>query len=108
MNMQKLMQEAKKMQEKMQKAQEELKSMKVTGEAGGGLVKIETTGDYDSDSTHVIFSDHIEDECDAAMIQDLTTAALRDLFNKIKDKTRGKIENLTSGFNLPGALGGNE
>ena len=36
-----LMQEAKKMQESMQKAQKELESLLVTGVAGAGLVKIE-------------------------------------------------------------------
>ena len=35
-----LMQQAQKMQQEMQKAQQELATLEVTGEAGGGLVKV--------------------------------------------------------------------
>ena len=41
-----LMQQAQKMQQEMQKAQEELASLEVTGEAGGGLVKVTMTGKH--------------------------------------------------------------
>ena len=42
-----LMQQAKKMQEQMQKAQDELASLEVEGEAGGGLVKLTMTGKHE-------------------------------------------------------------
>jgi len=41
-----LMQQAQKMQQEMQKAQEELAKLEVTGEAGGGLVKVTMTGKH--------------------------------------------------------------
>ena len=41
-----LMQQAQKMQQEIQKAQEELANMTVTGEAGGGLVKVTMTGKH--------------------------------------------------------------
>ena len=41
-----LMQQAQKMQQEMQKAQEELANMEVTGEAGGGLVKVVMNGKH--------------------------------------------------------------
>jgi DNA-binding YbaB/EbfC family protein len=39
-----LMQQAQKMQQEMEKAQAELANMEVTGEAGGGLVKVVMNG----------------------------------------------------------------
>ena len=42
-----LMQQAQKMQEQMQKAQEELASLEVTGEAGGGLARVTMTGKHE-------------------------------------------------------------
>ena len=39
-----LMKQAQAMQANLQKAQEELAKMEVTGEAGGGLVKVVMTG----------------------------------------------------------------
>ena len=42
-----LLQQAKKMQEQMQKAQEELARMEVTGEAGAGLVKVTINGKHE-------------------------------------------------------------
>ena len=39
-----LMKQAQQMQANMQKAQEELANMEVTGESGGGLVKVTLTG----------------------------------------------------------------
>ena len=41
-----LMQQAQKMQQEMQKAQEELASLEVTGEAAGGLVRVTMTGKH--------------------------------------------------------------
>ena len=43
-----LMKQAQEMQANMQKAQEEIASMEVTGESGGGMVKITMTGKYEA------------------------------------------------------------
>ena len=46
-NLNNLMKEAQKMQERMQDAQKELGLLVVTGESGGGMVKIEMNGRHD-------------------------------------------------------------
>ena len=43
-NIAQLMQQAQKMQENMQRAQEELAKLEVTGSAGGGMVSVTITG----------------------------------------------------------------
>ena len=41
-----LMQQAQKMQQEMQKAQEELANMEVTGQSGGGMVSVVMNGQH--------------------------------------------------------------
>lgn len=93
-----LMKEAQKMQEKMQDAQKELALLVVTGESGGGLVKVEMNGRHDVLSTKM--NSNLLDE-DIEMIQDLVTAAVNDAVQKIEKESKGKISELTAGMKLP-------
>ena len=43
-----LMKQAQQMQANMQKAQEEIASLEVTGESGGGMVKVTMTGRHEA------------------------------------------------------------
>lgn len=101
----KLMEEAQKMQARMQQAQKELESMLVTGEAGGGLVKVNMTGRYDVKKV-MIDEDLIGD--DVSMLEDLVAAAVNDAVRKVEKETRGKMAGLTAGLDLPGNLSGLE
>ena len=67
-----LMQQAQKMQQEMQKAQEELANMVVTGEAAGGLVKVTMTG------KHAVKRVQIDPSLldDQEMLEDIVTAAV--------------------------------
>ena len=67
-----LLQQAKKMQEQMQKAQEELARMEVTGEAGAGLVKVTINGKHEVKKVDLDSSLLTEDK---EMIEDLIAAA---------------------------------
>lgn len=93
-----LMKQAQKMQEDMQKAQEELKNIEVEGQAGGGLVKIVMTGKHEVRKVQIdesLMSD------DKNMLEDLIAAATNDASNKIEQMTKDQYSNLTSGLNLP-------
>ena len=46
-NIAQLMQQAQKVQENMKKAQQELASLEVTGQAGGGLVEVIMSGQHE-------------------------------------------------------------
>lgn len=98
----KLMEEAKKMQDRMLQAQKELESMLVTGAAGGGIVKVEMTGRYQVKKV-MIDEDLIEG--DVNMLEDLVAAAINDAVNKVEKETRGKMAGLTAGLDLPSDLG---
>ncbi len=47
-NLGNLMKQAQKVQENLKKAQEEINQIEVTGESGGGLVKVTLTGRYEA------------------------------------------------------------
>jgi DNA-binding YbaB/EbfC family protein len=92
-----LMQQAQKMQQDMQKAQEELANMVVTGEAAGGMVKVTMTGKHAV--TRVQIDPSLMD--DQEMLEDIVTAAINDAVNRIAAETAERMSSMTAGINLP-------
>jgi len=92
-----LMQQAQKMQQEMQKAQEELAKLEVTGEAGGGLVKVTMTG------KHAVRRVEIDPSLldDKEMLEDIVTAAVNDAVNRIASTTQDRMSDMTAGIPLP-------
>jgi DNA-binding YbaB/EbfC family protein len=92
-----LMQQAQKMQQEMQKAQEELATMEVTGEAAGGLVKVTMTG------KHAVKRITIDPSLldDQEMLEDIVTAAVNDAVNRVATTMQDRMSGMTSGLNLP-------
>ena len=97
-NLNNLMKEAQKMQQKMQEAQQQLSELVVTGESGGGMVRIKMNGRHDA--TSVKINPSLKDE-DTAMLEDLVLAAINDAVRKIEKISKEKITQLTSGLNIP-------
>lgn len=96
-----MMKQAQKMQEDMQKAQEEIASMEVEGQAGGGMVKVVMNGRHELRSVQLdesLMSD------DKEMIEDLVAAAVNDAVRKIEQESASKMSGLTAGLNLPGGM----
>jgi len=92
-----LMQQAQKMQAEMQKAQEELANLEVTGEAGGGMAKVTMTG------KHAVRRVEIDPSLldDKEMLEDIVTAAINDAVNKIANTTQDRMSDMTAGIPLP-------
>lgn len=93
-----LMQQAQKMQEQMQEAQKELANMVITGQAGGGMVTVEITGQ------HAVKRVDIDPQLlndDAEMIGDLVAAAFNDAVNKLAEESQQRMSGLAGGLNLP-------
>lgn len=93
-----IMQQAQKMQEEFQKAQEELGSMEVQGESGAGLVTILMTGKREV--RKVTIDDSLIGE-DKDMLEDLVAAAINDAVHKVSKMKQEKMSGLTAGFPIP-------
>jgi DNA-binding YbaB/EbfC family protein len=92
-----LMQQAQKMQQEMQKAQEELALMEVVGESGGGLVKVTMTGKHAV--RRITIDPSLTD--DLEMLEDLISAAVNDAVNKVADSMQDRMSSMTAGLPLP-------
>jgi hypothetical protein len=95
-----LMKQAQEMQKNMEKAQQEIAEMEVTGEAGGGLVKVVMTGKHEL--VKVELDDSLMD--DKEMLEDLFAAAVNSAVRRVEDTTQEKMGGLTQGMNLPGGM----
>jgi len=95
----KMMQQAQKMQENMQKAQEELANIEVTGSAGGDMVSVTMTCRHDIRKVHL---DPSLMEDDKEVLEDLIAAAVNDAVRKVEKTSQEKMSGLTAGFNIPG------
>lgn len=96
-----LMKQAQAMQENMQKAQEELANIEVTGESGGGLVKVLMTCRHDVKKVS-IDPELMGDVDDREMLEDLLAAAVNDAVRKAEKAQQEKMSGLTGGLNIPG------
>ncbi len=96
-----LMKQAQQMQENLQKAQEELALLEVTGEAGGGLVTVTMTGRHEARRVHV--DDSLLGD-DKDMLEDLIAAAINDAVRKVEQASQEKFMGLTGGMGLPGNI----
>ncbi len=96
-----LMKQAQKMQEDMQKAQEEVANMEVEGQAGGGMVKVVMNGRHEI--RKVSLDDSLMED-DKEMIEDLLAAAVNDAVRRVEQQTQEKMAGVTAGLNLPGGM----
>lgn len=93
-----LMKQAQKMQEDLQKAQEEIARLEVSGQAGGGLVTVVMTGRHDV--KRVSIDDSLMQD-DKEMLEDLIAAAVNDAVRKVEDASRERMASMTSGLPFP-------
>ena len=93
-----MLSKAKAMQDKMKEAQEQIKKIEVEGEAGGNLVKVIFTGDYELKS--IIISEEANKE-NQEIINDLIIAAYNNAKENLKKKSAEELSKVTGGLNLP-------
>jgi hypothetical protein len=93
-----LMKQAQQMQENLRKAQEELGSIEVEGQAGAGMVKVVMTCKHDVKRVSIdptLIGD------DKEMLEDLIAAACNDASRRVEAATQEKMAGFSAGFNLP-------
>lgn len=101
MNIQKMMKEAQKMQERLAKAQNDLSEQTVEASAGGGKITVTATGA--GDITAIKIAPEVVDPQDVEMLEDLVLSGVReaqDAARKLQADTMGKVTGGLGG--LPG------
>lgn len=99
MNLGKMMKKAKEMQDNMQGLQEELAKLEVTGESGGGMVKVTMSGSRQVKSIHI--EDELWADQDKALIEDLVAAAINAASQVAEAKAKEEQQKLMAGLPLP-------
>jgi len=96
-----LMRQAQRMQSEMQKAQAELATVEVQGEAGGGLVQLTMTCGQQVRSIHI---DPSLVTGDREMLEDVLVAAFNDALRKVERTVQERYAGMSAGLGLPGGL----
>jgi len=97
-----LMGQAKKMQERMAAAQEELAGMEVEGTAGGGMVTVTANGRQEF--LKVKIDPQVVDAEDVEMLEDLVLAAVNEARRKSQERMMEEMQKVTGGLGLPPGL----
>lgn len=95
-----MMKQAKMMQKKMQKIQEEIKKMEFEASSGGGAVKVKVNGDQEV--LEVKINSEMVDAEDFEMLEDMIMVAVNDAINQAKEEGKKKMSSITGGMNIPG------
>ena len=93
-----MMKQAQALQASMQKAQAEIALMEVTGEAGGGMVKVTLNGKHEARRVQIEPSVLAEGQ---EMLEDLLTAAINDATHKLEAASQAKMASIMGGMQLP-------
>lgn len=101
-NMANLMKQAQKMQQDMQKAQEELMQMTFEATSGGGAVKAVVSGEKKLVSLDI--DDEILNPDDKDMLVDMIIVALNEAMAKAEQTTQDKLSKVTGGMGLSGLM----
>ena len=96
-NIAQLMQQAQRMQENVQRAQEEVAKLEVTGSSGGGMVTVTISGRMECRKVRIDPSVLSDPE----MAEDLIAAAFNDASNKIDVESQTRMSAVTAGMPLP-------
>jgi hypothetical protein len=96
-----LMKQAQQLQANMQKAQAEIAAMEVTGESGGGMVKVTINGRHEAKRVQIDPSVPLDDR---EMVEDLVAAAINDAVHRLEATTQERMAGLMGGMNLPPGL----
>ena len=98
MNQAQMMKQAQKLQQEMQRMQEELEAAEYTAAAGGGVVTATVSGKREV--TGLSIDPEAVDPEDVEMLQDMVIAAVNEALRKAEDAANQNMSRLTGGLNL--------
>ncbi len=102
-NMQNLMRQAQKMQENVQRVQEEIGSTEFETSVGGGAVKVVITGKKEFKSIEI--SPAAVDPDDVEMLQDLILTAVNQAVRTAEETMEKEVAKVTGGLGNMGGFG---
>lgn len=94
-----LMKQVKKMQEDMQRVQQELDDARIEATSGGGMVKAVVTGK--GQLVEVKINPQAVDPEDVEMLEDLVTSAVREAQDNAAKLQADSMQDVTGGMGLP-------
>ena len=97
MNVQKMMQQAQQMQERLQK---QMAEMRIEATAGGGMVTVTVNGN--KQLLAIKLDPEVVSKDDVEMLQDMIVAALNDAQRKVDERLGGAMQGLLGGLKIPG------
>jgi len=95
-----IMKQAKKMQEKMGKLQQELETRTIEAQAGGGMVRVIVNGKFEVVSLKI--EKEVVNPEDIEMLQDLIAAAVNEGIRKAQEMASSEMAKITGGLGIPG------
>lgn len=108
-NMGAIMKAAAEAKTKMAELQKELERRSVTGEAGGGAVRVTMNGKMQAQRVQfdpvMIAALSGDDGSNQEMIEDLTAAAITDAVERVQKLVQEEMQKITGGLDLPGMQG---
>lgn len=99
-NMNNLLKQAQKLQQQMEKMQEDFESKEFEASVGGGAVVAIANGK--KQITDIKIKQDVVDPDDVEMLQDLIITAVNEAIKKAEEETSKEMGKLTGGMNIPG------
>ena len=90
--------QAQALQANLQKAQAEIATLEVVGEAGGGMIKVTMSGRHEVKRVQIEPAVIGEDR---EMLEDLIAAAINDAVHRVENATQAKMSAVMGGMSLP-------
>ena len=99
-NMNQILKQAQKMQDNMQKMQQELEAKEFEVSVGGGAVTVKVNGK--KEVLDVTMKPEVVDPDDIEMLQDLVLSAVNQALKSVDDMQASQMSKVTGGMNIPG------
>lgn len=99
-SMNKMIKQARQVQEQIVKMQEELKEREIETTAGGGAITVRVNGKQELIAIKI--SPEVVDPDDIEMLEDLVIAAVNEGIRQSQEMVSAEMAKITGGFNIPG------